>query len=584
MKAAAALIAAYIALATLWSVVTPIYEAPDEKGHAEYVAHLATQRTLPVQSTTPRNYAHHPPLYYAAAALASAGSDWDDERDMPIWLGPGHGTAWARHRTAETFPWRGRTAAIHIARLVSVLMGAAAVAFTIAAGRIAFAEKPEVGLLAGALLAFTPQFTFISGAASNDSTAAAASAAALWALLRVRRAPERVSGWLLLGAACGTALLAKATTLSVVALAAFAWLLSRRSFESFGRWLLSGAALSGVCALSAGWWFVRNAALYGDIFGWTAYQAAWPHMIRSELPTIAELGALADLQWRSYWGKFGWMTVPAGEWLTIGAGGLAAAAVWGWVRGRVRGVPVLVGLVVVHEAYLIGQNLLQTAVMAQGRHFLPAGGAAMILAAAGLLATATERGERRARAMGWAAAAAAANLACALLIVGPAYDGAALPKTTLLNMPRRIDARIGQSLLLRGYALRMRVNEEKATLRARLYWQARGAPERDYAVFVDALDESGEMLGRRYIVPGERANQRPTAWTNGDLIADDWEMSMPKSDLRRVVRLRIGAYDARTGVVLTPIQPAAGDGGAGRARWRVAGVDSNYILVEIRPN
>ena len=591
-----ALVAAFVALAALWSVVTPIYEAPDEKGHIEYAAHLATQRTLPVQTTTPRTYAHHPPLYYALAAVAGAVADWQDERDMPEWVGPGPGAgnrmARARHHTAETFPWRGRVAAIHAARFVSVLMGAAAVAFTIAAGRLAFPTQPTIGLLAGALLACTPQFSFISGAVSNDSTAAAAGAAVLWALLRARQQPAQLRRWLLLGVLCGTALLAKATTLSLVVLAGGAWFFLRTRFPSPRRWAAAGAMLAAVVLLTAGWWFAHNATLYGDFLGWTAYRAAWPHMIRSELPDLAELGALASLQWRSYWGDFGWLTLPSGNWLTLGAGGLLAAAAWGWRRRCIerknRGgisAPILMCALAVgmHAVYLFGQNLFQTAVMAQGRHLFPAAGAAMILVAGGLLAGAHGRAERRARAFGIAATAAAANLACALLIVAPAYRGPALPKMALLSVPHRIDAGVADMLQLRGFALRSRSNGTTAVIRVRMYWQAQRDIPFDYAVFVDALDANDMLLARNFIVPGQRENFAPAAWKSGDVVADEWVLNLPATSANKVQRLRIGAYDWRDGSLLGPIR---GSGAAGQptarpfTSWRVAGPQLNYIVID----
>jgi hypothetical protein len=327
------LITAYAATAIAWSIATPIFEAPDELGHIEYVARLVLQKTLPEQNIAQRNYAHHPPLYYAVAALVSAGADWRDERDMPDWRGSGHGAARARHSAAERFPWRGRVAAVHIARFTSIAFGATAVAFVIAAGRLAFPGKPAIGLTAGALLAWTPQFTFITSAVNNDAAAAAAGAVVLWALLRARRQPGDRRRWLLVGAACGAALLTKATALSLVGATAVLWGIEGVRRSDRRAWLSDGATLFGGMAAICGWWFVRNIALYGDPFGWTVYRQAWSSMMRTAPPSVSELAEIVDIAWRSYWGWFGWLTLDAGDWLHIAANVLVGAAVWGaWAQ------------------------------------------------------------------------------------------------------------------------------------------------------------------------------------------------------------------------------------------------------------
>lgn len=425
--AAALLIAAYVVAACAWSVATPIFEAPDEPGHVDYVAHLVLRGALPVQSVARRNYAHHPPLYYVAAALAAGGANWDDQRAMPIYLGSGGGPAAARHSEAERWPWRGRVAAVHVARLVSIAFGAAAVAFVIAAGWTAFPERPAVGWLAGALLAWTPQWTFITGTVNNDAAAAATGAAVLWTILRARERPGERRRWVLLGLACGAALLSKSSTLAVVAAASAAWALNGRRRTDRRAWLVDGAALHGTIALTAGWWFLRNAMLYGDPIGWAVYREAWSSMLRTAAPDLGEAAQIADLAWRSYWGWFGWLTLDAGDWLHAAANVLVWGAAFSAWRGgiflaqytRRSEVLVCAAIAALHALYLIALNAVQGPVMAQGRHFFPAAGAAMTAMAAGLLSSAERPAWPAAAAV--AAAAATANAACLFLIVLPAY-------------------------------------------------------------------------------------------------------------------------------------------------------------------
>ena len=64
----------YCLLVVGYALATPLYESTDEIRHFRYIRILQTDHALPVQTGDPeRNaQAHHPPLYYLTAALASA--------------------------------------------------------------------------------------------------------------------------------------------------------------------------------------------------------------------------------------------------------------------------------------------------------------------------------------------------------------------------------------------------------------------------------------------------------------------------------------------------------------------------------
>jgi hypothetical protein len=74
------LITAYVILDVAYSVTVPLWEAPDEVAHFEYIAHLVKTHSLPVQQVGVLDEAHQPPLYYAVAALVSGIADFDDPR------------------------------------------------------------------------------------------------------------------------------------------------------------------------------------------------------------------------------------------------------------------------------------------------------------------------------------------------------------------------------------------------------------------------------------------------------------------------------------------------------------------------
>src|SRR5512138_114792 len=62
----------YLALAFGFSIVNPLYESTDELHHFRYIRYLQEFHALPEQrADQPRIQAHHPPLYYAIAAVAT---------------------------------------------------------------------------------------------------------------------------------------------------------------------------------------------------------------------------------------------------------------------------------------------------------------------------------------------------------------------------------------------------------------------------------------------------------------------------------------------------------------------------------
>ena len=147
------ILAAYLVLATLYSAVTPIFEASDELWHYPMVQYLSTHGlALPVQdpavTTAWRQEGSQPPLYYLVAAAITSPIDTSDmdairqqnpHADIGV-IRPDGNTNMIVHRAnLEAFPWRGTALAVHIARLFSVALGLGTVIVTFRLGR----ESPQ---------------------------------------------------------------------------------------------------------------------------------------------------------------------------------------------------------------------------------------------------------------------------------------------------------------------------------------------------------------------------------------------------------------------------------------------------------
>ncbi|HSN78357.1 MAG TPA: hypothetical protein VL334_25080, partial [Anaerolineae bacterium] len=195
------------------------------------------------------------------------------------------------HTTLEAFPWRGGALALHLARLLSVALGAVTLWAAWRLGVEVFPKRPAIGLIAAAFLAGLPGFLFISGSANNDNAAGAAGALVVLLCAVILNRGLRWGRTALLGLTLGLGLLAKVGTLALWPLAALAvggaWWLGRTHAAS-----PAGAGLPtkprpaslpaalvhlllayGIGLLLATPWLLRNWQLYGDPFGWELVRA-----------------------------------------------------------------------------------------------------------------------------------------------------------------------------------------------------------------------------------------------------------------------------------------------------------------------
>ena len=334
-----ALLAIFIVLSSLYSVVVPPFEASDELWHYPMVEYIADHWALPVQDPENvgpwRQEGSQPPLYYFIGAVATF---WIDTSDMDVvrHLNPhadngvvtidGNVNLITHHPEAESFPWRGTTLAVHLIRFVSILMGATTVYLTYRLALELMPNRPGLALGAAAINAFTPMFLFISAAVNNDNLVVPLCSVALLLIVRIIQrelaAPDRetrilhhTSRFICLGVVVGLALLAKESAgglvfLTALTVAYVAW--SKRSWRTF---LIGGVATGGPTLLIAGWWYLRNWQLYGDPSGQNVFIEI---LGQRDVPAdLAQLWRERVSFVRSYWGNFGGLNVPMAEWVYV---------------------------------------------------------------------------------------------------------------------------------------------------------------------------------------------------------------------------------------------------------------------------
>lgn len=587
---ALALVIAFLALGTVYSIVTPLFESPDEVWHYEYVRWLVEGHGLArpdeVGSAPWHQEGSQPPLYYLVAAAvtrsiptdnAAAVIRYNPHAAMGEGLSAGNKNVMV-HGAADAWPWQGVVFAGHMARFLSLLFGAVTVLATYATAVTIFPRSPALAALAAGLVAFDPQFLFITSSVSNIGLVTAASAAGVWLSVRlvaryaVPTAPEGTSPaggprmWelLLLGALAGIAALTQLSGLALTGLAGLALLIvawrRRTPFLTLVRW---GAIMAAALLVVAGWWYARNLVLYRDPLGLQAMFDVLPK--RATAPKLSELLARAEGVWRSMWAVFGWFNVLADQrvyalYSTLSVAGLAGIVLARPVRRLARSRRPGPREAIWQRLLLLGLLALWVLVMLlavlkwtqmrypQGRLLFPALSSAAVLLAFGLTGWAPRRLQA---ALSGTVIAGLAVLAVIspFVWIQPAYARPALlPASAAL--PNPVSAVFGDEIRLAGYQLPQGQVQPGEVLDLTLYWQAAKLPAKDYSIFVHLVDEYGIVQAQSDSYPAE-GSLATTDWPLTEIVPDRHRVALPATTTGPArLSIVVGVYDYTTGARL----------------------------------
>ncbi len=316
----------YAGLAVAYSIVVPLGETPDETEHFRYFQHIVTTAELPIMvadyDANVTIEAHQPPLLYMVGA-GLFGRFAPDPADGLVhnhcfsyqFDDPGRQNAYL-HNASEWPPQTGMARAFYALRWLSVGMGMITLWI---AWRLAYllTDDHSIALATAALLAFNPQWLFITSSFNNDVPSTMLGGAAIWlAVLGAKHG--RYRHFLLLGSILGAGILSKFSLIAYLPLAGLAilWAAWLRPHGRIRTLLVSGLLVFVPVLLIAGWWYVRNGQLYGDPLMWEITLAAKGAVIaRDGTLTLADIWAFAVLHFRSYWAWFGWLNVRPGAWV-----------------------------------------------------------------------------------------------------------------------------------------------------------------------------------------------------------------------------------------------------------------------------
>lgn len=574
----ALILAAYLLLSITYSLVVPLFEAPDEPGHFQYVRYVATRHALPVEDRPGYpdyiQTAGHAPLYYVLGALLTG---WIQTPDYPAgWprnpyfaYGPDSlGANVFQHPLSERFPFQNTALAAHLLRLLSIAMGAGTVMATWFLARSLFPKEAWLPFGAAAFVAFLPQFIFIDSSMNNDNLVNMLSTVALIQIVRIGEGQTAANrDFAILGIVVGLANLAKGSAIVLVPLAGAAILLGTRPLV--WRIALRNSLLSAATFLIvAGGWFVRNLIQFGDPLALNWRAVAYPDIVRTAPVSWAEIVDSSQAAWASFWAKFGWGNVNADDWMyqllgvvtTVAVIGFAIRLAREWRRPGFprRGFSLLVLDIVGVAAVFVGFWYSYPVGGDQGRYMFTALAPLAIFFVWGLAAMFPRR---------WDAAPSVVTsvgllaLAAALpfTTIVPAYVPFAPPAPiTPSQVPAtavRTDLVFGDEIRVYSYLLPSGGAARGKTLSVKFYWQAIRQPTSDDNVSVRLVAANGRLLDQKLRRPGGRRS--PTdLWKPGEIIPDIFRLTVPEDAPAGEARLLVG-FTPRAGDPLEAVPGGA---------------------------
>lgn len=553
-RALATIVTMYLALATWYSFVTPVFEAPDEVWHYAVVREIALHRQLPVSTANPAEpWAQEglqSPLYYLLGAplIAWLPGDalWHEPPrnpfarvGVPRFDSPDNNNVFL-HSTDHAFSFDDVSFAVHLLRLFSVVVGAFTIVFTFLLTAEIFTDA-LIALLAAAFVAFLPQFLFISGAINNDNLAATTSAASLWFLARLHRTGYTTLRTIVLGIFVGAAMLSKVNTLVLVPLVLLT--LFKLYFRDWRAGVRHAIIFLATVTLVSGWWFARNMHHYGD-----------PFAIAPILAIVGENAVPLDF-WRwlssqsegvrlSTWGVFGWMNILAAPLFYFFYDALVAV---GWIsfavsaaRARKISWHVLILILWCGATFLALYRWASLTPASQGRLYFPALPAWVALWAKGIALLAPIR---KSFIVGLLAGVLASiAVLVPVFVIAPAFTPQIIRTE---NLPAQPVAYFEDGVELLAVVKNRDTVTAGESLDISLDYRWHDSPVPPTVGFVHLVNSSDVIVAQRdsFIGSGNWASLKP-----GQIVRDTLHLSIPvTARAPEELRVQIGRYDFATG-------------------------------------
>jgi hypothetical protein len=543
----------FLLLATAYSVIVPLGEAPDEVPHFTYVRYVAEHGRLPVGAEEHEGF--QPPLYYVIGAASTfwidtsgftvrANGDYSFTDDLPPFN-------LLLHTTEESFPYHGWALAWHLLRLLSVLMGATTVWATYWIAREVFPGEKYLAVGAAAFNAFLPQFLFISGVANNDNLAACLSALMLLVTVKILRGSRGYRHFLLLGTLTALGVMAKASVINFYAIVLLLvgivlWQERRGWGPSLRRGLLL-LSLSGLPFLFlSAWWFVRNQVLYGDPLGWGLVLAA--NALREAPLTLGDIQWLIWGVYRSFWYRWIGIELEPALYALLAIPCLLALVgllTLPWRRERLEsGAALILSVLGVYLLMVAGSLLPWTATVQgtdQARLLYPALPAIVLFMFLGWASLAPRKwGDYLA--YGVAGAMFVFAVVAPLRYTMPTYaPPPILTREDLAQVENRVEINFGGKIELVGYELNGEEWHPGEDLYVTMYWEALDDLHEDYWLQMRLVHRRGYDLISKDGCPSA-GRYTTDHWKKGEIIPSVHRLRIPDDAADNNYRLTLSMH------------------------------------------
>jgi hypothetical protein len=364
----------------------------------------------------------------------------------------------------------------------------------------------------------------------------------------------------------GLAALTKSSSLALTVITALVVVVRAVRRRSWTEFFIGGLATLLPLLLIAGWWYLRNLRLYGDLTGLNTF---------TEILGTRDVPADLAQLWRErysflagYWGNFGGLNVPLPAWVYTILNALLVIAALGLVALLLRKViGVEKHLFIVHCSlficFLWGLGVFipwlwwaRVTWSSQGRLVFPAisvWSLLIVLGFEGLAGMVEHLSKSRLKTIPMLIRCC--PVICVLLPaalspwiwIRPAYT---LPKpltdAQVAAIPHRLEADFGGVMRLMGYDLETEVVEPGSQVAVTLYWEALASTDRDYTVFVHLLGKHDLLVAQRDTFPG--LGLLSTTWLKpGFRWTDRYVLQMPPTAYAPdLAQIEVGLYDATT--------------------------------------
>jgi 4-amino-4-deoxy-L-arabinose transferase-like glycosyltransferase len=565
---------AFIVLTLIYAWATPIFEASDELWHFGVIQHIANTGELPVQvlgvETPWEQEGSQPPLYYLiAAALVSPidRSDFDAVRQPnPHNIAGIPGAVGNKNLVLhDTTQLQGTALAVYIVRLFSIMLGCVTV-YAVYQTALVFQNDQQFALLAAAITSFNPMFLFITASANNDNLVTALNSLIIWQTLVMLRNGFKTRRSIVLAGLIALTSLSKLSGLVLIPVVALVGLWVAKKTHNWRGLIVLGAFIIGLWMVVAGWWYARNLTLYGELFG-TRTMAEVAGVREGEFTLTTLLSEFQGFRF-SYWALFGAFNIMTFRWfydvmdiLTLVS---IAGLIWGVRRAPRKEIEKIVPLALVVLLGAIGVIAWTAQTFAsQGRLLFPYMAASSTLFAYGLWQIwliLPLRGfffGNRFRQL-WAMdryVLLVIPVVFAFIVpfamIAPEYTPPP-PSSVLPSSARQVYARYGDVALI-GYETPDQRYQPGDTVPMTVYWQVIERSERDYSLYLNAVNGEGDVIGKVDSYPGA-GRLRTTTWQEGAIYADTYGISLDATASGQfLLRVQVGWWHYPSQEVLEPI-------------------------------